>query len=137
MHLIGKSIIILFTLSIIPKEKTMNTHDPSTTSIEYIRYKIEASRHDRFVEDYRKAAEYLQASRYCLGYELSQGEEEPSNFIVRIEWTSTEDHLQGFRKSEDFPKFLACVRAYYNDIQEMKHYQKSDVVFQRGGMTHE
>lgn len=131
MHLIGKSMIVLSALAITLKERTMNTNDRSTTSIEYIRYTIDAGRHDRFVEDYREAVEYLQASRYCLGYELSQGEEEPSNFILRIEWTSTEDHLQGFRKSQDFPKFLACIRAYYNDIQEMKHYQKSDVVFQR------
>ncbi|MCG8387955.1 MAG: antibiotic biosynthesis monooxygenase, partial [Cytophagales bacterium] len=99
MHLIGKSMIVLSALAITLKERTMNTNDRSTTSIEYIRYTIDAGRHDRFVEDYREAVEYLQASRYCLGYELSQGEEEPSNFILRIEWTSTEDHLQGFRKS--------------------------------------
>ena len=131
MNLFLKSLILLSVLGIAPKKESMNTNNLSAMSIEYIRYKIEASRHDKFVDDYRKASAYLQASPYCLGYELSQGEEEPSNFILRIEWTSTKDHLEGFRKSEDFPKFLACIRAYYDDIREMKHYQRSDVVFHK------
>lgn len=100
-------------------------------SIEYIRYKIPKDRQSRFLEDYIKAAEYLKGSPWCLGYELSQGEEEPDNFILRIEWTSTKDHLEGFRKSEDFPKFLNCIRDYYHDIQEMKHYQKTKLVWSK------
>lgn len=100
-------------------------------SIEYIRYSISKDRQSRFLEDYTKATEYLKSSPYCLGYELSQGEEESDNFILRIEWTSTRDHLEGFRKSEDFPKFLQCIRSYYDDIKEMKHYQKTVVVWSK------
>ena len=100
-------------------------------SIEYIRYTIAPDRHTQFLTDYTQAAEYLQASPYCLGYELTQGEEEPNNFILRIEWTSTQDHLKGFRQSADFSKFLGLIKPYYTNIQEMKHYERTSVAWAR------
>jgi hypothetical protein len=41
----------------------------------------------------------------------------------RIEWDSTEGHLQGSRQSGDFKPFLEAVQPFYNDIEEMTHYQ--------------
>lgn len=98
----------------------MNT--TSTTSTEIIRYKVAQGDHEKFINDYTAAGKYLQASQYCLGYEFIQGEEEPDNFIVIIIWTSKEEHLNGFRKSSAFVPFFNLVKPYYNNIQEMKHY---------------
>ena len=107
------------------------TSNFSNMSIEYIRYTIPVSQHEQFLSDYAKAAEFLQVSPVCLGYDLTQGEEEPNNFILRITWTSTQDHLNGFRKSNDFSKFLGHIRPYYNNIQEMKHYRPTSVVWEK------
>ena len=96
--------------------------------VEYIRYNIDESRHKAFVEAYKNASRYLDNSEYCYAYELSQCLEDEENFILRIEWTSTEDHMNGFRKSPDFPQFLRFVRPFFNDIQEMNHYTLSSVV---------
>ena len=49
--------------------------------------------------------------------------EEPHQYILIIHWTSIDDHLQGFRKSELFPPFFALVKPFYNNIEEMKHYE--------------
>lgn len=95
--------------------------------VEYIRYSIEPDRQAQFLEAYGKASGQLDNSEFCLAYELSQCEEEPNNFILRIEWTSTDDHLNGFRKSEDFTTFLVHVRPFFNDIQEMNHYQLTEI----------
>jgi quinol monooxygenase YgiN len=92
-------------------------------TVEYIRYRIDQSRRDAFVTAYREAARALDDSGYCLGYQLTQCEEEPDRFILRILWTSTDDHLNGFRTGEDFRRFLPPIRPYVNDIEEMQHYQ--------------
>lgn len=91
-------------------------------STEIIRYKISPDRQADFLKAYTEAGRYLQESSYCLGYEVIQGEEEPTNFIVTIYWTSSEEHINGFRKSSQFGPFLALIRQYYNNIEEMKHY---------------
>jgi len=97
-------------------------------TVEYIRYKINPEKQDDFVNAYAKASEQLDNSEFCLGYELSKCEEERENFILRIEWTSTNDHLNGFRKSQDFMVFLNHVRPFFNDIAEMNHYELTKVV---------
>lgn len=97
-------------------------------TVEYIRYKITSERREEFINAYENAAEEMDGSEFCLAYELTECEEEQGVFILRIEWTSTEDHLQGFRRSDQFPPFLQKIRPYYNDILEMRHYQLTKVV---------
>ena len=92
-------------------------------TVEYIRYRIDEPRWAAFVAAYREAATALDDSEYCLGYQLTQCEEEPDRFILRIRWTSTKDHLEGFRPSEPFRRFFPPIRPYVNDIEEMQHYR--------------
>lgn len=91
--------------------------------IEYIRYKVESSQRESLIAAYTEAAAQLDASPYCLAYELTECEEEAGQFMLRIEWTSTEEHLLGFRKSELFPSFFASVKGFFTNIQEMRHYR--------------
>jgi quinol monooxygenase YgiN len=76
-----------------------------------------------FEDAYKKAAESLEGSSYCLQYELSHCVEEPNNYILRIEWDSEEGHLKGFRASPEFQTFLEAVRPFFNNIEEMRHYE--------------
>lgn len=96
-------------------------------TIEYIRYKVAPDQREAFIEAYAQAAGQLTNSEYCLAYELTECEEEPGRFMMRIEWTSTEEHLNGFRKSADFPPFFAHVKPYFDNIEEMRHYRLTAV----------
>ena len=91
--------------------------------IEYIRYQVPHSGHAEFLEAYRSAGDELKASSHCKRYEISQGVEEPDNFIVRIEWDSLEGHEKGFRTSPQFAPFFAKVKPFFSNIREMKHYE--------------
>jgi heme-degrading monooxygenase HmoA len=96
--------------------------------VEYIRYAIPPERSDEFQAAYAQAQGALASSDHCRGWELSQGVEEPQNFILRIEWDSVEGHEHGFRASPEFRDFFTAVRPFFDDIQEMKHYRITDVV---------
>jgi truncated hemoglobin YjbI len=103
------------------------TADTATTVIEYIRYRIPEQRSAEFLAAYTRAARHLAASPHCVDYELTRCEEDFAHFILRITWTSAEDHLQGFRTSDLFPAFLAEIRPYVGDIEEMRHYRTTSV----------
>lgn len=102
-------------------EKTKNY------SVEIIRYNIATDQQKNFEQAYSNAAKYLQSSPYCLGYKVVHGREEPNHYIVIIHWTSMEEHLNGFRKSADFMPFLNLVKPFYNNIEEMKHYETTPI----------
>ncbi len=76
---------------------------------------------------YERAQQALKASPHCLGYELAHCVEEPEHYILRIEWDSQEGHLQGFRQSLQFQAFSQDVRPFFNDIEEMRHYDVTQV----------
>lgn len=91
--------------------------------VEYVRYETSGEQTRALLEAYAKASAHLDAAPECLRYEIAQGEEEPGNVIVRIEWTSVEGHMVGFRGGACFPPFLALVRPFIPAIREMKHYR--------------
>ena len=96
--------------------------------VEYTRYRIGKDRQQAFEEAYGKAQKYLQDSPHCVKYELSHCEEEPERFVLRIEWVSVDEHLQGFRHEADFKDFFALVQPFFSNIEEMQHYQVTDIV---------
>lgn len=91
--------------------------------IEYIRYRIDAARREQFERAYAEAGRSLAASSHCRAYEVAHGVEDPESYIVRIEWDSVEAHEQGFRRSPEFRAFFACVQPFFDDIEEMRHYE--------------
>ncbi len=100
-------------------------------SVEIIRYNIPADQRAKFEEAYSDAGSLLKESPYCLGYEIIHGVDEPQHYIVRIHWTSVDDHLTGFRKSKEFASFFNLVKSFYNSIQEMKHYEMTAISWSR------
>jgi quinol monooxygenase YgiN len=91
--------------------------------VEYIRYKIDPSRTGEFEAAYRRAGALLEASPHCQRWETACAVDEPEMHVVRIEWDSVEGHMHGFRQSSEFKPFLEAVQPFYNDIEEMTHYQ--------------
>jgi truncated hemoglobin YjbI len=90
--------------------------------IEYIRYRVPQA--EEFEAAYRRAVVPLGEAPQCLDYELSKAVDEPRCYILRIVWTSAEDHLEGFRKSERFKDFFAEIKPYVTNIEEMRHYEQ-------------
>jgi len=102
--------------------------------VEYIRYTIAESDGDAFEAAYARAATSLAVAPQCVDYELTRCEEEPTAYILRIRWTSTDEHMKGFRGGEHFAEFFAAIRPYVRDIEEMRHYAVTAVAG-RGGST--
>jgi quinol monooxygenase YgiN len=96
--------------------------------VEYIRYTVaDKDRGAELQRAYATAARQLDAAPECLAYELTQCEEDARSWTLRIEWQSTEAHLNGFRKGPHFPRFLEAIRGFMAEIAEMRHYRITDV----------
>lgn len=96
-------------------------------SIEIIRYRIAAGEEAAFEAAYRDAQRFLAESPACRSYDLLRCEEEPARYLLRIEWTSTAEHLGGFRRGPAFPPFLALVRPFVGAVEEMQHYHPTGI----------
>ena len=101
--------------------------------VEYIRYRVAEDRRRAFEDGYAQAQSAPQASPHCLGWELAHCVEDPFRYILRIEWDSAEGHLHGFRISPQFRPFFAAVRPFFDDIEEMRHYEATGVKGEKAG----
>lgn len=101
--------------------------------IEYVRYRLPPERMSAFEAAYEQAAEVLREAPQCLDFELSRCLDDPSCHVLRITWTSVDEHLAGFRGGASFQRFLAAVRPYVEDIEEMRHYAVTSVAGPGGG----
>ncbi|NUR86225.1 MAG: antibiotic biosynthesis monooxygenase [Nonomuraea sp.] len=95
--------------------------------VEYIRYRIPDDRSAGFEAAYARASASLAAAPQCVDYELSRCVDEPEHYVLRITWTSAKDHLEGFRSGDLFPAFFAEIRPYVEQIEEMRHYERTPV----------
>ncbi|KAL3924913.1 MAG: hypothetical protein SGILL_000748 [Bacillariaceae sp.] len=91
--------------------------------VEYLRYTVPAEQRDAFVKDYTKASAALMKSPYAKAFEMSECEEDATKFMLRIEWTSGDDHMKKFRTSDEFKEFFADIKPYLDNIDEMRHYK--------------
>lgn len=96
--------------------------------VEYTRYTLTGHTPSALLAAYDEAAKHLAASPDCFDYELTQCSDEPSNFVLRIRWSSAESHLKGFRAGPHFPPFLAAIRDFIPEIVEMRHYDLTTIV---------
>ena len=97
--------------------------------VEYIRYLISQDRITEFQDAYRAGGAQLKSSDHCLGYELTRCLEESGRYILRIEWDSADGHLEGFRRGPNFADFYRHVEPFMKDIEEMRHYELTDIRF--------
>jgi heme-degrading monooxygenase HmoA len=95
--------------------------------VEYIRYRVPAERQREFEEAWSNARAALDEAPECLSYEVAHGVEEPERYVVRIEWSSVQAHEQGFRRSAGFGPFFAAVKPFFEQIEEMRHYEPTPV----------
>jgi hemoglobin len=101
--------------------------------VEYIRYRIPQERRDSFEPAYEQAADALRAAPQCVDYELSRCVDDPACYLLRITWTSADEHLRGFRGGPLFGQFFAAIKPYVEDIEEMRHYEITTVSGPGGG----
>ncbi len=95
--------------------------------VEYIRYALTEHDGDELVAAYQRAQEELRASPNALAWELSRCADDPSAYVLRIEWDSADGHMSGFRKGPQFTGFLAAIRPFIGEIAEMRHYEPTPV----------
>jgi quinol monooxygenase YgiN len=96
--------------------------------VEYIRYTVaDATRRAELIAAYTEASKSLDAAPECLAYELTVCEEDQTSAVLRIEWESTEAHMQGFRKGANFPPFFKAIGGFLKEITEMRHYARTAV----------
>jgi heme-degrading monooxygenase HmoA len=84
--------------------------------------KIEPGKEAEFEVALGRAREVLSSSEGFRSLNVSRGIEEPSTYMLLIEWNTLEDHIERFWGSELFKQWRALIGPYFAEPPDVKHY---------------
>ncbi|WP_141994682.1 antibiotic biosynthesis monooxygenase family protein [Bacillus sp. B4EP4a] len=64
----------------------------------------------------------LSSSEGYLSHKLLRNKENPTHFLLVVNWNSLEDHIDGFVGSAKFKKWDSMLRYFFNSYPKILHY---------------
>lgn len=59
----------------------------------------------------------------CRHVSLSRSIESPSTYLLLVEWEHLDDHMIGFKQSEQYEKWRNRLHHFYEPFPVVEHYQ--------------
>jgi heme-degrading monooxygenase HmoA len=81
----------------------------------------------RFRTALTEASLHVLNSPGCLGLTVQQGVERPQTFLLLIRWNTLEDHVDGFRGSENFVRWREILGPFFADAPVVEHWHLESV----------
>jgi heme-degrading monooxygenase HmoA len=54
---------------------------------------------------------------------LDRGIEQPSRYLLLVEWDHIEDHIDGFRRSTEYEQWRQLLHHFYDPFPVVEHYE--------------
>jgi len=83
---------------------------------------------DAFLAAFGEARQYISASPGFASLRLSRCIEQPSRFLLLVEWDRLEDHTEGFRSSPAYQRWRALLHHFYEPFPTVEHYDTVPVL---------
>ena len=91
--------------------------------LEIANIEIKADQLVAFEQNLEKAQSVIAQAQGYLGHDFQQCIEEPTKYVLLIQWESLEAHTEGFRQSELFREWRALIGKYFAAPPEVLHYE--------------
>ena len=77
---------------------------------------------------FARAQSIIGASPGFRSLTLSRGIEQPSRYLLLVEWDTLEDHTEGFRGSPAYQEWRRLLHHFYDPFPVVEHYTRTVVV---------
>ncbi|ALC85531.1 hypothetical protein AM499_06645 [Bacillus sp. FJAT-22090] len=77
---------------------------------------------EEFIKTINEAFPILSSSEGYLSHKLLRNKENPTQFILVVNWRNLEDHLDGFVGSAKFKKWDSILSRFYDSYPNVLHY---------------
>ena len=79
-----------------------------------------------FEAAFAQAKGIISRSPGCLSVSLSRCVEQPSHYLLLVEWERLEDHVDGFRGSPSYQEWRQLLHHFYDPFPTVEHYLPVD-----------
>ncbi len=83
---------------------------------------VQPGEEEEFEAAYRAAVEHVLGSPGCRSARLTRGVENPSRFVLLVEWDSVAAHVDGFRASPAFTRWREGIGRFLVGTPRVEHF---------------
>lgn len=91
--------------------------------LEIVQIQVKEGQEAAFEEAFIKASPLIARAKGYIRHELRRCVETKGRYVNLVTWESVDDHMVGFRGSQDFQDFRALVAPFYAVPSTMEHYE--------------
>jgi len=91
--------------------------------VEHVVLPVIPGREAEFEGAFNEAKAIISASPGFISLTLSRGIEEPSRYLLLVEWDTLDDHLVGFRQSAPYEQWRQLLHDFYDPFPTVDHYE--------------
>jgi heme-degrading monooxygenase HmoA len=77
-----------------------------------------------FVDAMGRAKSLIAASPGFVSLRVERCLEQPSRFLLLVEWERLEDHTEGFRGSSAYEEWRAALHHFYDPFPVVEHFEQ-------------
>ncbi|MDQ6761419.1 MAG: antibiotic biosynthesis monooxygenase [Bacteroidota bacterium] len=85
---------------------------------------IKKNKENLFERAFEKAQKIISKMNGYISHELLKCMEEENKYALLVRWNTVEDHIEGFRKNEEYTDWKNLLHHFYNPFPVVEHYQK-------------
>lgn len=75
-----------------------------------------------FEAAFQQAEKIIASMRGYISHQLQRCLENPSRYVLLVNWETLEDHTQGFRGSAQYQEWRALLHHFYDPFPTVEHY---------------
>jgi len=76
-----------------------------------------------FIEAMNRAKSIIASAPGFLSLRVERCIEQPSSFLLLVEWESLEAHTEGFRNSDAFGEWRSLLHHFYDPFPVVEHFE--------------
>jgi heme-degrading monooxygenase HmoA len=76
-----------------------------------------------FIETMDRAKAIIASSPGFVSLRVSRCLEQPSNFLLLVEWETLEAHTEGFRNSDAYQEWRTLLHHFYDPFPVVEHFE--------------
>lgn len=76
-----------------------------------------------FERAFQTAQQIISSMKGYVSHQLQRCLEHPGQYILLVNWNTLEDHIVGFRSSEQYQQWKALLHHFYDPFPVVEHYE--------------
>jgi heme-degrading monooxygenase HmoA len=84
---------------------------------------IRAGESDGFEKAFSEAEMIISSATGYQWHQLQRCIENPSQYLLLVQWNTLEDHIDGFRQSREYLKWKELLHHFYDPFPKVEHYK--------------